>query len=83
MRIRSESFFVKYHLFVSLATFLCGLCIAVICLVPSFIPDIHRLLLDERIRIAVPYLLFFALGGPLFSIWYFLVVNKREKKPDV
>jgi hypothetical protein len=71
-----ESFFIKSHIIGSIATLVCGVSIILICLVPSFIPGIYRLLVDERIFIVVPYLLFIALGGSIFSIWYF-VFRKR------
>jgi hypothetical protein len=71
-----ESFFIKSHIIGSVATLVCGVSIILICLVPSFIPGIYRLLVDERIFIVVPYLLFIALGGSIFSIWYF-VFRKR------
>jgi len=67
-----ERFYVMSHVVSSIATFACSVCIIVICLVPSFFPGVFRLLIDERITIVVPYLLFIALGGSIFSIWYFL-----------
>jgi cytochrome c biogenesis factor len=73
-----ERFFIKSHLVSSIATLVCGVIIIIICLVPTFFPDIYRLLVDDRISIAVPYLLFIALGGSIFSIWYFLF-RKGEK----
>lgn len=67
-----ESFFIKSHIVGSVATLFCGISIILICLVPSFFPGIYKLLVDERIIIFLPYLLFIALGGSVFSIWYFL-----------
>lgn len=71
-----ESFFIKSHVTSSVATLVCGVSIILICLVPSFFPSIHKLLVDERIIIFVPYLLFIALGGSFFSIWYFIFKKK-------
>lgn len=68
----NESYFVKSHIASSVATFFCGVGIIAACLVPSLFPDIYRLLVDDRICIVVPYMLFIALGGSIFSIWYFL-----------
>jgi hypothetical protein len=68
----NESFFIKSHLVSSIATLVCGVIIILICLVPSIFPDIYRILIDDRISIVIPYLLFIALGGSIFSIWYFL-----------
>lgn len=73
----NESFIIKYHIAGSIATLVCGVSIILICLVPSLFPDIHRLLVDDRIGIIMPYLLFIALGQSVFSIWYFLF-RKRE-----
>jgi hypothetical protein len=73
----NESFYVTSHVISSIATLVCCVIIIVICLDPSFFPGIFRLLVDERITVVVPYLLFIALGGSIFSIWYFLF---REKK---
>jgi hypothetical protein len=67
-----ESFFIKSHIAGSIATLVCGVSIILICLVPSFFPGIYRLLVDDRIGIVIPYLLFIALGESIFSIWYFL-----------
>ena len=72
-----ESFYVTSHVVSSIVTLACCVSIVVICLVPSFFPGIYRLLVDHRITIIVPYLLFIALGGSLFSIWYFLFRRKR------
>lgn len=73
----NESFFIKFHIAGSVATIVCGVSIVFICLVPSFFPDIYRLLVDDRIGIVIPYLLFIALGESVFSIWFFLF-RKRE-----
>jgi len=74
----SESFFIKSHIIGSVATLVCCLSIFIICLVPSFFPDVYRLLVDERISTIIPYLLFIALGESIFSIWYF--VFRKEGK---
>jgi hypothetical protein len=68
----TESFFIKSHIAGSIATLVCGVSIIFICLVPSLFPGIYRLLVDDRISIAIPYLMFIALGESIFSIWYFL-----------
>jgi len=73
----TENFFVKSHIAVSISTFVCCVCIFLIALVPSFFPGIYRLLVDDRISIVIPYLMFIALGESIFSIWYFLF-RKRE-----
>ncbi len=72
-----ESFYVKSHVVSSFITLVCCVCIIVVCLVPSYFPDVFRLLVDHRITIVIPYLLFIALGGSIFSIWYFLFRKKR------
>jgi len=72
MWLPDESFFIKTHIVGSVATLVCGVSIILICLVPSFFPGIYRILVDGRISIIVPYLLFIALGESIFSIWYFL-----------
>ncbi len=68
----NESFFIKFHIAGSIATLVCGASIVFIVLVPSFFPGIYRLLVDDRIGIVIPYLLFIALAESVFSIWYFL-----------
>lgn len=72
-----EAFFIRTHIASSIATFICGLSVIVICLIPSLSPDIYKILVDERISIAVPYLLFLSLAGSVFSIWYFLLRKKN------
>lgn len=68
----NERFFVKYHVAASLATLVCGLTVIFVCFVPECFPGIYRLLVDERVGIIIPYLLFIALGESIFSIWYFM-----------
>jgi len=72
MWLPDESFFIKTHIIGSITTLACCVSIIFICLVPSFFPGIYKLLVDERISIVIPYLLFVALGESIFSIWYFL-----------
>lgn len=72
MRLPSENFFIKSHIIGSIATLAAGLSVIIICLFPSFLPGIHRLLVDDRVGIVIPYLLFLALGESIFSIWYFI-----------
>jgi hypothetical protein len=80
----SERFFVKYHVTASLATLVCGFTVIFVCFVPECFPGIYRLLVDERIGIIIPYLLFIALGESIFSIWYFMfrkeVHNSSRRK---
>lgn len=73
-----ERFYVISHIISSVVTLICCVSIIVICLVPSFFPGVFRILVDDRITIVVPYLLFIALGGSIFSIWYFLFRNKNR-----
>lgn len=68
----SENFIIKYHITGSIATLACCLSIVYICLAPARFPGIYKLLVDDRIGIVIPYLLFIALGESIFSIWYFL-----------
>jgi hypothetical protein len=68
----SERLFKKIHIIGSIATVVCGVSVVVICLVPSSSPGIYNLLVDDRVSIVIPYLLFIALGEAIFSIWYFL-----------
>lgn len=67
-----ESFIIKYHVAGSIATLICGISIFFICFTPAFFPNVYRLLVDDRVGIVVPYLLFIALSEAIFSIWYFL-----------
>jgi hypothetical protein len=71
MRRPSDRFLIKYHVAVSVATLVWGLIIVLICLLPSFSPGMYRILVDDRIALVIPYLLFIALGESMFSIWYF------------
>lgn len=72
MWLPNENFFIKTHVVGSIATLVCGVSIVIICLFPSLFPGIYRILIDDRIGIVIPYLLFIALGESVFSIWYFL-----------
>ena len=73
----SEKFFIKCHIAGSIATLVCCVSVISIGLVPSLFPGIYRLLVDYRVGVVIPYLLFIALGESIFSIWYFLF-RKRE-----
>lgn len=68
----TERFFIKTHIAGSIATLVCCVSVISIGLQPSVFPGIYRILIDERISIVIPYLLFIALGESIFSIWYFL-----------
>jgi hypothetical protein len=72
-----ENFFIISHVIGSLTTLACAVSIIFIGLVPSFFPGIYRLLVDDRIGIVIPYLLFIALGESIFSLWYFLFRKKE------
>ena len=76
MWVPNEKFFIRAHIVGSVATIACAVSIFFIGLVPSFIPDMYRLLVDDRIGIVIPYLLFIAVGESVFSIWYFLFRKK-------
>jgi hypothetical protein len=69
----------QWHIVASFATFIFAVCLAVTAIVPSFLPGIYTLIIDDRITLAVPYLLLLALGGSLFSLWYFLCIGNRKK----
>lgn len=73
MWLPNESFFRKYHIAGSIATLVCGFTVITVCLAPAYFPNAYRLLVDDRIAIIIPYLLFIALGESIFSIWYFLI----------
>lgn len=77
MWLPNERFFIKSHIAGSIAILACGVSIILICLAPTIFPDMYRLLLDDRIGIIIPYLLFIALGESIFSIWYFLIRKKQ------
>jgi hypothetical protein len=72
MRQLNEKFLINYHIAGSLSTLVCGLSIIFICLDPSNVPGVYRLLVDDRIGLVLPYFLFIVLGESMFSIWYFL-----------
>jgi hypothetical protein len=72
-----ECFFIRSHIIGSLTTLACAVSIVFIALIPSFFPGIYRLLVDDRVGIVLPYLLFIALGESVFSIWYFLFRKKE------
>lgn len=69
----NENFYRKSHVAGSFATLVCAVFIVFIGLVPSLFPDIYRMLLDDRVLFVLPYLLLLALGGSVFSIWYFWI----------
>ncbi|MDD2367142.1 MAG: hypothetical protein PHN84_13350 [Desulfuromonadaceae bacterium] len=67
-----EIFFIRYHIAVSAVTLLLGLALLYICLTPQIFPALSELLLDDRVSVVIPYLLFIAVGQSAFSVWYFL-----------
>ena len=72
MWLPKENVLIKFHIAGSIATLASCMTIIFICLAPAVYPHIYRLLVDDRIGIVIPYLLFIALGESIFSIWYFL-----------
>ncbi len=72
MWLPTEKFIIKSHVAGSIATLASAVTIILIGLIPSLFPEIHKLLVDDRVGIVIPYLLLIALGGSLFSIWFFL-----------
>lgn len=79
MWVPSEQLILKLHIAGSFATIICCVCIILAGLAPQLLPDVHRVLVDERVSFIIPYFLFLALGQSLFSIWYFLL---RKRKRD-
>ncbi len=61
-----------FHVVCSVTTFITALTVMVICVSPTISPAVYRFLVDDRIGIVIPYVLFIALGESAFSIWYFL-----------
>ena len=74
--MQNKNFIVKTHIAGSATTLVFGVGFVVVCLVPSFIPEVHRVLVEDRMGIVLPYVLFIALGGSIFSIWHFLFHKK-------
>lgn len=72
MRHLNEHIFIKYHIAGSIATLVGGLTLILVCLIPTYFPSVYKFLIDDRIGLVIPYLLFIALGESIFSIWYFL-----------
>ena len=72
MWLPDEKFFIKTHVAGSILTLVCGVSLIIICLFPALYPGIYKILVDDRISLVIPYLLFVALGESVFSIWYFL-----------
>jgi hypothetical protein len=67
----SEHFFINCHVAGSVAALVCSLSVIIICFAPAYFPGVYRLLVDDRVGIVIPYLLFLVLGESIFSIWYF------------
>ena len=78
MKQLNENFYIKFHIARSVAILVLGASVVFIVLVPTVLPGIYRLLVDDRIGIVIPYLLFIALGESVFSIWYFLFRKRNE-----
>jgi hypothetical protein len=76
MRMPTENIFIKSHIAGSIATLVCGGAVFFICLVPTVFPAVYQLIVDDRVGIVIPYLLFIALGESVFSIWYFIFRKK-------
>lgn len=72
-----ENFYIRIHIIGSLTTLACCVSIFFIGMVPSFFPGIYRILVDDRVGIVLPYLLFIAVGESVFSIWYFKFRKKE------
>jgi hypothetical protein len=61
----------KWHVPVSIATLAMGIYLALVYLVPSFVPEHHELVMSaDGLKIA-PYALLLLIGSPLFSLWHY------------
>ncbi len=65
-------FLKKIHVACSVAALISALTVASICVLPASAPGVYRFLVDDRIGIVIPYVLFIVLGESIFSIWYFV-----------
>lgn len=72
----NENFIIKFHVAGSIATVAYAVILIASCLFPALFPGVYRLLIDDRIAMIIPYLLFIALGEAVFSLWYFLFRKK-------
>lgn len=69
----------RWHGASSLGTLALALWLAAACLDPALVPDLYRIITDERITLAVPYLLVLALGSSLVSLWFFRTDPARRR----
>jgi len=68
-----------WHVPVSIATLAIGIYLALICIVPSFVPDHHQILTDGMIYIFIPYFILVLIGSPIFTLWYYSNLESKKE----
>jgi len=61
----------KWHVPASIATLAMGIYLALICFVPSFVPEYHEIVMTGKIFMVVPYAIFIMIGSPIFTLWHY------------
>jgi hypothetical protein len=68
----------KWHVPASIATLAMGIYLALVCFVPSFVPEYHEFVMTGKAFMLVPYGLLIMIGSPIFSLWHY---TKLETDP--
>jgi len=67
-----------WHIPVSVITLAIGIYLALICVVPSFAPEQREMLMSGVLYIVIPYVIFFLIGSPLYTLWLYTQINGTE-----
>ena len=60
-----------WHVPVSVATLAIGIYLSVICIVPTFTPELREFLLNGVIFVVIPYVIFILIGSPVYTLWHY------------
>ena len=64
-----------WHVPVSIATLAMGIFLAMICFVPSFVPEYHEMVIAGKAAKIIPYALLLLIASPVFSLWHYVKLD--------
>ena len=68
-----------WHVPASIITLAFGIYLSLICLFPSFNTVHHEFVMNGKIFIIVPFAIFFLIGSPFFTLWYYTKLDVDQE----
>ncbi len=64
-----------WHVPASIATLAMGIFLAMVCFVPSFVPEYHEMVIAGKAAKIIPFALLLLIGPPVFSLWHYVKLD--------